>query len=175
MATGWKPHNQRKSEQLNAEKTMSGNDVDIDQAGNPGKRERSSEATEFGDNLRSRRQRWNLTLDAMSRLTKLVDPAGAGISRVALSRYENGDSLPGLREIKILSLALRTPLASLVYGDADDPMNFMSPSIELVLQDLVADVVEATLERHGLIQKRPWQGPGSDEHLALVEKARKGD
>lgn len=113
---------------------------------------RTEENIEFGARLRQHRQALDLTLDAMSRLTKLVDPVGAGISRVALSRYENGDSLPGLRELKLLSQSLRLPLSYLVYGDPDDPMNFMNAEpLEIAVENFIGNIVNATLRRHQLI------------------------
>lgn len=134
-----------------------------------------AENIEFGNNLRRLRQNLDLTLDAMSRLTKLVDPAGVGISRVALSRYENGDSLPGLRELKILSHSTRFPLASIVYGHPYDPMDFTDEPLELLVEDFVSGIVNATLRHHGLIPQGEPEGIRmTKQYEALLEQARSG-
>ncbi len=135
-----------------------------------------AEALEFGNILRRVRQSLDLTLDAMSRLTKLVDPAGTGISRVALSRYENGDSLPGLRELKVISHSTRMPLSFLVYGYANDPMNFLDEPLELIVEDFVSGIVNATLRHHGLIpQDDPENIRLTKQYEALLERARSGE
>lgn len=67
----------------------------------------------FSGRLKRTRQANGLTLDALSLVTKVVDPEGKGISRVSLSRYETGTS-PGLRELRLLLLALRRTLGALI-------------------------------------------------------------
>lgn len=143
--------------------------------------EKSPDALRFGENLRDQRQGLRLTLDGMSRLTKLVDDAGAGVSRVALSRYENGDSMPGLRELKLISKALRLPLSSLVYGDSDDPMNFLPPSIELALEAMIAQIVDVELTKRGVVGDYSGlfgmkdSDRFTDRYESLLERARQGD
>jgi len=57
-----------------------------------------------------------LSIEALSRLCKLVDPVGQGIGRTALIRYEAGDVLPGARELRILSDALDVSTDMLILG-----------------------------------------------------------
>lgn len=80
-----------------------------------GEKEKPAENLEFVKRLKTLRQSLDLTLDTASRLTKIAAPKGDGISRVTMSRYENGDFSPGLREPRILSMAFRMPLAWLAY------------------------------------------------------------
>lgn len=135
------------------------------------------EHAEFGKRIRSRRQDLDLTLDALARLTKAVDEMGDGVSRASLTRYEAADSAPGLRELRILSKALRMPLSYLIYGRGDDPMQFMAPSLDEVLDEKIYEVVVATLVKYKLIaaQER-WVGDRdlSPDFLELLEQARKG-
>lgn len=129
------------------------------------------ENIEFGDNLKRARQVRNLTLDALSRLTKLVDPNGEGVSRVSLSRYENGTNAPGLRELKILSQSLKFPLSLFVYGDSQDPMCFVTPSLEDVISEIVMDVLVAQKVVKGNMSQDPESG---EAYSVLLEKARNG-
>ena len=128
------------------------------------------EKVQIGSRIRNLRQsRGDLTLDQLSELTKLIDPFGKGISRVSLSRYETGAAFPGVREIKILARALRATVALLLYGDADDPMNFFGPSIDNVIQEIVHQVLVA----NKLVKDGGDIGPLGDEFMSLVEKVKK--
>lgn len=144
---------------------------------NAGEKEKPAENIEFGKRLKSLRQQRELTLDAASRLTRLADPKGDGISRVTMSRYENGDFSPGLRELRILSTSFRVPLSYLAYGDSEDPMNFMEPSIELVLEDKIAQVVLHMLAQYGLIDKKEANAEErfSPEYEQMLEQAKASD
>lgn len=136
------------------------------------------EHAEFGKRIKSRRQSLDLTLDALARLTKAVDKRGEGVSRASLTRYEAADSAPGLRELRILSKALRMPLSYLVYGDSDDPMQFMAPSLDEALDQKIYEVVIATLVKYNLIpEEERWRGDrdSSPDFLTLLEQARKGE
>ena len=126
------------------------------------------ENVEFGKRVKSRRQALELTLDEFSRLTKLIDPSGEGISRVSLSRYENGTYAPGLRELKVLAKSLRCTLSELVYNRPNDPMNFNDPSIEEALDSFVFNV----LVGQGLAQHKGDQERMSESFMTLLEKAR---
>jgi transcriptional regulator with XRE-family HTH domain len=119
--------------------------------------------------LKGARQRYELTLEQLSLLTKEVDPTGTGISRVALSRYENGSSLPGVRELRLLSFALRRPLAHLVYGDLSDPMS----TYRLELEMRIMEVVGENLSAEGMIKGDQNQDPETDEFKALVASVKK--
>lgn len=118
--------------------------------------------------LKSSRQGRKLTLEQLSRLTKEIDPAGTGVSRVALSRYENGSSLPGLRELRLLSFALRKPLSILAYGEHTDPMS----SYRIEFEMRVSELVNQHLGAEGLIKGEDQQEPESPEYKALLELIR---
>ena len=119
--------------------------------------------------LKSSRQRFDLTLEQLSRLTKEIDPTGNGISRVALSRYENGSSLPGLRELRLLSFSLRQPLAALAYGYHTDPMS----NYRIELEMRIMEVVNEHLEADGLIKGELRQNPDNEKFKALIETVKK--
>ena len=73
----------------------------------------------FGDRLRDARQQLGLSIEALSRLCKSWDqPDGKGISPPTLGRYESGETLPGLRELRLLADALGVPVQWLVTGVA---------------------------------------------------------
>lgn len=118
--------------------------------------------------LKSARAHHDLTLEQLSRLTKEIDPAGAGVSRVALSRYENGASLPGLRELRLISFATRRPLAFLFYGERTDPMS----SYRLELEMRITDVVMGQVDAQGLIKEVAEQDPEDDTYKALIESIK---
>lgn len=123
----------------------------------------------FRQILKSRRQAKDLTTEQLSQLTKLIDPAGEGVSRVALSRYENGASLPGLRELRLIALSLRLPLAKLVYGgESTDPMSSYRLELEMKIMELVNDMVSA----EGIIKDSMENDPDGAEYRALVEQVR---
>lgn len=122
----------------------------------------------FTETMKMARRGRDLTLDELSALTKEIDPAGVGISRVALSRYETGASLPGLRELRLLSFALRKPLAFLVYQDNTDPMS----SYKLELEMRIMETVNDHLAAEGLIKGHNVSDPTSAEYLDLVKKVK---
>lgn len=126
-------------------------------------------ATAFSERLKRMRQAKGLTLDALSFVTKGVDPEGKGISRVSLSRYETGTS-PGLRELRLLSQALRQTLAWLVYGDDEDPMK---PSASIMtFEDEIARVVVEVLASKGLAEREVSAREDAD-YWRLLEEAKK--
>jgi len=122
----------------------------------------------FTEAMKMARRGGDLTLDELSALTKEIDPLGVGISRVALSRYETGASLPGLRELRLLSFALRKPLSFLVYQDGTDPMSTYKLELELRIMETVNDILAAD----GFYKETNENAPKSDAYLALVEKVK---
>lgn len=75
----------------------------------------------LGERTRYARNDLKLKIEALSRLTKEYDSQGNGLSPTSIARYESGESLPGIREFRILCEALDVPMAWLLYGDATDP------------------------------------------------------
>ena len=119
------------------------------------------------DRLKQFRQRAGLTLEALSLVTKGVDPEGKGISRVSLSRYESGAE-PGLRELKILSWAFRKPIAVIVYG-GQDLIEPMREPLDIMLEDLISEGVMAVLRHRKLI---PEERTDRDKYKELLEAAK---
>lgn len=124
--------------------------------------------TKVASYLKSARSRHDLTLEQLSRLTKEIDPAGNGVSRVALSRYENGASLPGLRELRLISFATRLPLALLLYGERTDPMS----SYRLELEMRITDIVMGQVDAQGLIKEVSEQTPDDETFKALLQSVK---
>lgn len=58
----------------------------------------------------------DLTIEALSRMCKLVDPIGQGIAQPTIVRYEKGEVLPGARELRVLSDALAVSTDFLILG-----------------------------------------------------------
>jgi transcriptional regulator with XRE-family HTH domain len=75
----------------------------------------------LGERVRYARNDLNLNIEALSRLTKEYDPLGNGLSPTSIARYESGESLPGVREFRILLESLDVPMAWLLYGDPTSP------------------------------------------------------
>ena len=122
------------------------------------------------ENLKALRVNRGLTLEQLSALTKMIDPSGTGVSRVSLSRYENGDSLPGLRELRLLSFAVRRPLSALVYRDRIDPMS----SYKLELDMRIMDTVMGMTLAEGVIKHTGEQHPEEDEaYLKMLSDVKK--
>ncbi|MDO8892372.1 MAG: helix-turn-helix transcriptional regulator [Sulfurimicrobium sp.] len=122
------------------------------------------------DRLKRLRQTSGLTLEALSFVTKGVDPEYKGISRVSLSRYESGAE-PGLRELKILSWAFRRPIAFIVYGNEDPVSVDHREPLDLVIEDIVAETVLTILERKGLI--KPERSVEAQNYEDLIDAAKK--
>lgn len=99
------------------------------------------EKAAVGDRLRKLRSTYGWTLGELSQRTQQIDPDGTGVSKVSISRYENADSLPGFREIKLLCLALGVPVNKLFYGDELDPYSPWDVSLDEYLRSLITDVL----------------------------------
>lgn len=133
-------------------------------------------ASGLANRIREARGARGLTLDALNLLTRAVDPDGRGISRNSLSRYESQSGAdPGARELRLISQALRKPLAWFLYGDHDDPMNFATTEpLELLVEDYVAKAIDDALARKGLAvpDENAWT-TWRAKHEEIVEAAKK--
>ena len=119
--------------------------------------------------MKDRRHSLELTHEQLSQLTKAIDPASEGVSRVALSRYETGASQPGLRELRLIALALRCPLSLLVYGEPTDPMLRYRLALEMRIMEMVNDMVTA----EGLVKNEDSNDPERPAFKALLEQVKK--
>jgi len=100
----------------------------------------------LGERVRYARNDLNLSVEALSRLTKEYDLQGLGLSPTSIARYESGESLPGIREFRILCAALEIPLAWLLYGDVSgDESNKpqLTEAERIVLVGLRAMMIES--------------------------------
>jgi transcriptional regulator with XRE-family HTH domain len=119
--------------------------------------------------IKSWRQKRGLTMEQLSALTKAIDPAALGVSRVSLSRYENGDSLPGLRELRLISFAIRCPLSLLIYRERIDPMS----SYKIELEMRITDTFMGSVSADGLLKESSEQTPETDaQYLELLERIK---
>ena len=118
--------------------------------------------------MRSRRQDAGLTHEQLSRVTKAMDPTSEGVSRVALSRYETGASLPGMRELRLIALALRCPLSLLVYGQQNDPMLPYRLSLEMRIMEQVNDMISA----EGIIKEESDNDPMTPAYRDLIAQVK---
>ncbi|NHZ83799.1 helix-turn-helix domain-containing protein [Massilia sp. CCM 8695] len=96
---------------------------------------------EVGRRIKQHRERHRWTLDELSQATKHVDPQQAGVSKVSISRYENADSYPGYREIKLIAQALGEPITHFFYGDRPDPFSGWHMSLDDYLRHIIKDVL----------------------------------
>lgn len=95
----------------------------------------------LGRRLKGLRESFSWTLGELSQATKQMDPEKEGISKVSISRYENGDSFPGYREIKLLAQALGVSITFLFYGDVPDPYAGYEFSLDEYLRNVIRDVL----------------------------------
>lgn len=71
----------------------------------------------LGKRIKAARAHYNLSAEALSRLSKLADTAeGRGVSPPSISRYEAGEALPGARELRLLCDSLEVSAHWLLYG-----------------------------------------------------------
>lgn len=72
----------------------------------------------FGDRMKDARQQLELSVEALSRLCRSYDThESKGISPPTLGRYEGNETLPGIRELRLIAKALAVPVQWMVYGD----------------------------------------------------------
>ena len=109
----------------------------------------------LGRRLKGIRESLSWTLGELSQATKQIDPEKEGVSKVSISRYENGDSFPGYREIKLLAQACGISISFLFYGDVPDPYAGWEFSLDSYLQSVIRDVLidEGLIEGESRSQK----------------------
>jgi transcriptional regulator with XRE-family HTH domain len=107
----------------------------------------NSDKKALGQRLRALRDGLNWTLAELSQATKQLDPQKEGISTVSISRYENADSYPGYRELKLFAQAFAEPIDVIFYGETLDPFKGWEFSLDDYLRKEIRDV----LREEGLI------------------------
>jgi len=106
------------------------------------------EKDELALRLKTLRERLGFTLSQASEATKQIDTRSEGVSKVSISRYENGGSFPGYRELRLLAQTYGVSVSFLFYGDRPDPFAGWEFSLDQFLSDLIDD----RLIEHGLIE-----------------------
>jgi transcriptional regulator with XRE-family HTH domain len=89
-----------------------------------------------------------LSIEALSRMCKLIDPVERGIAQQTLVKYEKGVVLPGLRELRILSDALDVSTDWLIFGaergDKGNPVITMDAALLELAAILRERIAKAT-------------------------------
>lgn len=125
----------------------------------------NADKLEVGRRIKQHRERHRWTLDELSQATKHVDPQQAGVSKVSISRYENADSYPGYREIKLIAQALGEPITHFFYGDRPDPFSGWHMSLDDYLRHIIKDV----LIEEGLVAGQSILDKESEKMRAMVD------
>ena len=99
--------------------------------------------SKLGERIRYARNALSLTIEALSRVTKEDDSKGSGLSPASISRYESGESLPGLREFRLLVEALDVPMGWLMYGTHEERKPEFSEVDRQILYALRAFITSA--------------------------------
>ena len=99
----------------------------------------------FGERLSYARKELDLSIEALSRLSKEYDPSGLGVSPTSISRYESAGGMPGLSEFRVLCDALDVPAQWLVYGELanagkDEAEQGLLASLERYVRAKQADI-----------------------------------
>nr|WP_316641762.1 helix-turn-helix transcriptional regulator [uncultured Roseateles sp.] len=98
----------------------------------------------LGRRLGVARAHYRLTVEALSRLVKGLDSTGKGISPPSIARYEAGENLPGVRELRLLCDALDVTPKWLIYGELD--VSGKSDAEQLLLSALRRVIAESNPE-----------------------------
>jgi transcriptional regulator with XRE-family HTH domain len=129
---------------------------------------------EAGRRIKQARERHRWTLDELSQATKQIDPQQQGVSKVSISRYENADSYPGYREIKLIAQALGEPVTYFFYGERPDPYSGWTMSLDEYLRHIIKDVLieEGVLPGVSIADKEQQK---SDAQYAVNSRRRRID
>jgi transcriptional regulator with XRE-family HTH domain len=132
----------------------------------------------IGQRLRYCRGELDLTVEALSRLTKRYDKhESKGVSPTSIARYESGESLPGARELRLLCEAFDVPPGWLLLGDV--PNAGKGEAQQALLQALAAFVHETQTDievgsHDGTERMSEWKARTSQQdRAAWLAEARK--
>lgn len=110
-----------------------------------------------------------LSIEALSRMCKLVDPTGRGIAHQTLVKYEKGIVLPGLRELRVLSQALDVSTDWLIFGAERGEEGSPVITMDAALLELAAVLKERIAKASNPL----WFFPsGGEARPLLLAKAR---
>jgi transcriptional regulator with XRE-family HTH domain len=90
-----------------------------------------------------------LSIEALSRLCKLIDPVERGIAQQTLVKYEKGIVLPGLRELRLLCDALAVSADWMIFGFERGEKG----STVIQLEDALVELAEIIRDR--MVKKNP--------------------
>ena len=126
----------------------------------------------FGERVKTCRKFYDLSVDALARLTREYDDRG--ISATALHRYETGDALPGARELRLLCQCLDVPSEWLIFGAA--AVEEVSPYERALIEGLrgmIARGVALQAETAESVQRSVIQDMILTRRVEAMERARR--
>ena len=124
----------------------------------------------IGVRIKDARERLDngLSIEALSRMCKLVDPSERGIAQQTLVKYEKGVVLPGLRELRILSVALDVSTDWLIFGAERGAEGSPVITMDAALSELAA----VLRERIGKAEDPLWFLRSVGDRPRLLAQAR---
>ena len=128
----------------------------------------------ISERLKYARSELSLSVEALARLTKRCDLAEAkGVSPSSLLRYENAESLPGARELRLLCEALEVPAQWLLMGQIQS--GGISPAQQQLFASLAEVIREAVREvvKNNAAGEQVQKLRGALNRAAMLEMARK--
>lgn len=124
----------------------------------------------IGGRIKEARERPDngLSVEALSRMCKLIDPVDRGIAHQTLVKYEKGLVLPGLRELRILSQALDVSTDWLIFGAERGQEGSPVITMDAAMVELAA----VLRERIAKAADPLWFLPSIGDRPRLLAKAR---
>lgn len=127
----------------------------------------------FGERLSYARKELDLSIEALSRLSKEYDTSGQGVSPTSVSRYESSGGMPGLSEFRILCDALDVPAQWLLFGELanagkDEAEQGLLASLERYVRAKQTDI-----EIGGSTVSEYFSWHAQQDRAAVIAKAKK--
>jgi transcriptional regulator with XRE-family HTH domain len=126
----------------------------------------------LGDRIRYARTNLGLKIEALSRLAKEYDVQGSGISPTSISRYESGESLPGLREFRLIAESLDVSMTWLLYGTVDQEAPGISNE-DFALLVALRTFVGSMKEDAGIGMKASFDWHAAQNRMERLKRAKK--
>lgn len=130
----------------------------------------------FGERLRYARQELGLSVEGLSRVLKGMDTQDSkGVSPPTLSRYESGETLPTLREFRLLAEALDVPSDWLLNGNLPgQPGRAQVQALTSALRDFI-EFVQADTKLGELRMSESMDAYRRMSRQSLLDDERKRD
>lgn len=126
----------------------------------------------LGERIRYARSDLRLSIEALSRLTKEYDQPEGGLSPTSISRYESGESLPGLREFRLIAESLDVPVGWLLYGTIEEKRPEFSHEERQVLHAL-RSFVAASKDDANIVDNPQRDWFKAEVRMGKLNRARK--